>query len=61
MNTWPGDGKGVFKIVYDRSAAEVRVYGRTGSGLVSQTFPVAQSLEASLEQAEKFVRKHSAP
>ncbi len=51
-------GKGSFaKIIYDRTAGEVRVTGRARGTPFQKAFPVERDLSATLEQAAVFVRE----
>ncbi len=54
--SWPQDAKGTAaKIIYDRSAGEVRVIGRHKGQPFQKTFPAEKSLPDALRQASKFV------
>ena len=54
---WPSDSKGVVvKIIYDRSAGEVRVIGRKGGIQFEKVFPAEANPTAALKQARDFVR-----
>lgn len=53
---WPGaEQQPAAKIIYDRSAGEVRVLGRWRGKPFQKTFPVEQDLAAALNQAKTFV------
>lgn len=55
--TWPPETKGtVAKIIYDRSAGEIRVVGRHKGQPFQKTFPAEQNLPAALKLASDFVR-----
>ncbi len=54
----PPQGRPKFaKIIYDPTAAEVRVSGRAQGTLFQKSFPVEKDLAATLEQAATFVRE----
>lgn len=54
--SWPTDTKGtVAKIIYDRSAGEVRVVGRHKGQPFQRTFPVEKNLSDALRLASDFV------
>jgi hypothetical protein len=54
----PASGQGFFaRLVYDRTAGEVRVAGRGKGGPFQRAFPVEKDLGATLEQATAFVRE----
>lgn len=55
---WPANEKGtVVKIVYDRTAAEVRVTGRRGGQSFSKTFAADTDLAAALKQAKAYIEQ----
>ena len=52
----PVSGKGSFaKIIYDRTAGEIRVVGRAHDTAFQKSFPVEKDLSTTLEQAAAFV------
>jgi len=54
----PASGKGSFaKIIYDRTAGEVRVVGRAKDVPFQKAFPVERDLSTTLEQAAAFARE----
>jgi len=56
--TWPKDAKSTTaKIIYDRSAGEVRVIGRHKGKPFQKTFPVEKSLSDALKLASDLVRE----
>lgn len=56
--SWPQEAKStVAKIIYDRSAGEVRVIGRHKGKPFQKTFPVEKSLSDALKLASDFVRE----
>jgi hypothetical protein len=55
---WPqNDRRPIVKVIYDRSAREVRVVGRAQGKPFQKTFPVDQKPEAALLQAQSFIRE----
>ena len=55
---WPSDSKGmVVKVVYDRSAGEVRVIGRKAGAGFEKVFQAETNPAAALKQAGDFVRE----
>jgi hypothetical protein len=57
---WPaGKGQMVAKIVYDRSAAKIRVQGRTEKATFTKTFPVEPDLASALAQARSFIAEQA--
>ena len=58
----PARGKGSFaRIIYDRTAGEVRVTGRAHDTPFQKAFPVEKDLGTTLEQASSFVREQFGP
>ena len=58
--TWPQDAKGtVAKIIYDRSAGEVRVIGRHKGQPFQKAFVVEKDLQGTLKAAGEFVREQA--
>lgn len=56
--SWPQDAKGtVAKIIYDRSAGEVRVIGRHKEQPFQKAFVVEKDLPGTLKAAAEFVRE----
>lgn len=55
--SWPEGRGSVVKVIYDRSAGEVRVVGRWKGKEFQKTFPVERDLSAALQQAEAFIRE----
>jgi len=54
---WPQEAKGtVAKIIYDRSAGEVRVVGRHRGQPFQKTFPLENSLSETLRLAADYVK-----
>jgi hypothetical protein len=49
------------KIIYDRTAGEVRVIGRAGATRFERSFPVDTDLATTLRKADEFVRQQSSP
>ena len=57
---WPEGGKKpVVKVIYDRSAAEVRVVGRFGEKRFQGSFPVGPDLQTALRQATSFIAEQT--
>jgi hypothetical protein len=57
---WPDDGrKPVAKIVYDRSAGELRVTGRFDGTRFEKTFPVEPDLATAIKRAASFIKDNS--
>ncbi len=57
---WPEGGKTpVVKVLYDRSAGEVRVAGRFGEKRFQKTFPVGPDVQAALKQAVSFIAQQT--
>jgi hypothetical protein len=57
---WPkSDRRAIAKIIYDRSAGEVRVIGRSKGKLFQRTILVDQKLEDALLQAQRFVHEQT--
>ena len=54
---WPAGNQPVVKVIYDRSAGEVRVVGRWKGNEFRRTFPVERDLGTALQQAEAFVHE----
>ncbi len=53
---WPAGGKEVVvKVVYDRSAGEVRVSGRGGGLVFSNSFPAEPDLRTALAKAKAYI------
>ncbi len=54
--SWPPEGKAAaVKIIYDRTAGEVRVSGRRRGGPFQKTFPVGEDASSAFRQARAFV------
>lgn len=58
---WPEGRGSVVKVIYDRSAGEVRVLGRWKGKEFHKTFLIERDLGAALQQAEAFIRAETAP
>jgi hypothetical protein len=57
---WPqSERRAIAKIIYDRSAGEVRVIGRSKGKSFRRTIAVDQKLEDALLQAQRFVREQT--
>ena len=57
---WPTNTKGtVAKIIYDRSAGEVRVVGRRKGLTFEKTFEVGSGLKSRLESAARFINEQA--
>jgi len=57
---WPQDAKGtVAKIIYDRSAGEVRVIGRHKGQAFHKSFVIEKDLPSVLKTAAEFVREQA--
>jgi len=57
QTNWPGtEGQPAAKVVYDRAAAEIRVFGKTPRGTFAKTFPLEPDLAMALKQAAEFIR-----
>src|SRR5439155_8296061 len=57
---WPnGDGRSVAKVIYDRSAGEVRVSGRSQKRVFEKTFLVERDLATTLQQVKVFIREQT--
>jgi len=54
--TWPEKRKRpAFKVIYDRSAGEVRVMGRSKEKEFQKTFPIEPDLQTALRRAASFI------
>ena len=61
-NSWPSDRKAAaVKIIYDRTAGEVRVSGRRRGVQFQKTFPVGGDASAAFRQAQAFVVEQTKP
>ncbi len=49
------------KIIYDRTAGEVRVIGRAGANRFELSLPVDADLATTLRKADEFVRQQTSP
>ena len=59
-NSWPGKPtQPSVKIIYDRTAGEIRVSGRWKGEPFQQTFLVERDLETTLREAENFIREQT--
>ena len=59
--TWPENAKKpMVKVIYDRSAGEVRVIGRSGEKRFQRSFPVEPDLQTALRQATSFIAEQTA-
>lgn len=57
---WPqGSKKPVVKVIYDRSAGEIRVAGRFGEKRFQRTFAVTTDVQSALEQAVSFIAEQT--
>ena len=58
---WPnGDGRSAAKIIYDRAAGEVRVFGRSRGKFFQRTFLLEKDdLALTLQQVREFVREQT--
>jgi len=54
---WAAGRQPVVKVIYDRSAGEVRVTGRMKGRQFLKTLPIERDLSAALQQAEAFIRE----
>ena len=54
---WPAGNQPVVKVIYDRSAGEVRVVGRQKGREFQKVFPVEQDLTTALQKAAVFIRQ----
>jgi len=55
---WPNETKRpAVKVIYDRSAGEVRVLGRWKGKISRKNFAVEKDLATTLEQADEFIRQ----
>ena len=57
--TWPNAGRPCVKVIYDRTAGEVRVVGRSRSGAYEKIISVEKDLATALREAETFIRQQS--
>jgi hypothetical protein len=53
----PGKRRPAFKVLYDRSAGEVRVWERRGNTTTLKTFPVEPDLATTLAQVRAFLQE----
>jgi hypothetical protein len=58
-SSWPPNAKVAVKVVYDRAAAEVRVWIRGAGEPLKKAFPVENDLGAALRRANDFVREQT--
>jgi hypothetical protein len=57
---WSNQGrKPVVKVIYDRSAGEVRVTGRSKGQRFDKNFPVEPDLQTALKQAASFIEEQT--
>ena len=56
---WPGSRGVMVKVIYDRSAGEIRVTGRRAGKELHQSFPVEKDLGAALRLAEGFIKRET--
>jgi hypothetical protein len=58
--TWPGKGKKpVVKVIYDRSAGEVRVIGHFDQKEFQKTFPLEPDLQTALRRVASFIAEET--
>lgn len=50
-----GGKKPVVKVIYDRSAGEIRVTGHSKGRRFQKSFPVEPDLQTALRQAARFI------
>ena len=59
---WPEQGNSrLVKIIYDRAAAEIQVFGKWRGKEFSKVIVVDKSLADALRQAQEFIRQQTAP
>jgi hypothetical protein len=57
--TWPADGgRPEAKIIYDRAAAEMKVFYRSNGKTFERAFSVEKNLGDTLEQVNRFLHSH---
>ena len=59
--TWPNANAPLVKVVYDRAAGEVRVWGGSEDGAFKKTILVEKDLASALREAEAFIRQQTRP
>ena len=55
--TWPNANAPLVKVIYDRAAGEVRVWGSSEDGAFKKTILVEKDLASALREAEAFIQQ----